>query len=152
MKVALFLFILSFNYTASNAREMNNISRYSIETKFSDSSKAVRLYNKGLLFNKNKDFKKAYQSFDRAIALNANFAEAYLGRAVLKYKIASPFGMWDDFSMAIKLKPNFGEAYYERGLIKTFISGKSLSANNDGETDFKKATELGFNRKSSNFR
>lgn len=60
--------------------------------------------------------------------------------------------MWDDFSIAIKLKPNFGEAYYERGLIKTFISGKSLSANNDGETDLKKATELGFNRKSSNFR
>ncbi|MNK43415.1 Tetratricopeptide repeat protein [compost metagenome] len=150
MKVTIFLFILSFNYIVSNAREINNISTYSIEAKFSDSSKAVRLYNKGLLFNKNKDFKNAYQCFDRAIALKANFAEAYLGRAVLKYKISSPVGMWDDFLMAIKLRPNFGEAYYERGIIKTFISGRT--PNNDGETDFKKATELGFNRELSNFR
>lgn len=85
-----------------------------------------------MLFNKNKDFRNAYQCFDRAIALKANFAEAYLGRAVLKYKISSPVGMWDDFLMAIKLRPNFGEAYYERGLIKTFISGRT--PNNDGDT------------------
>lgn len=86
MKVVILLSILSFNYIASNAWEINNISGYSIETKFSDSSKAVRLYNKGLLFNKNRDFKNAYRCFDKVIALNTNFAEAYLGRAVLKWQ------------------------------------------------------------------
>ena len=56
--------------------------------------------------------------FDRAIAINPNFAEAYYHRGTAKGNKGDYDGAIADFDRAIAINPNDAEAYVNRGAIK----------------------------------
>jgi tetratricopeptide (TPR) repeat protein/V8-like Glu-specific endopeptidase len=74
-----------------------------------------------LAYQKNEygNYPGALANYDRAIALNPNYAEAYNNRGNLKYeKLNNPQGALADYNRAIALNPNLAEAYYSRGNLK----------------------------------
>ncbi|WP_310481974.1 tetratricopeptide repeat protein [Chamaesiphon sp. VAR_48_metabat_403] len=54
----------------------------------------------------------AQLSFDRAIKLNPNLAEAYYNRGAVRYELGDKHGTISDLDRAIEINPNLAEAYY----------------------------------------
>jgi V8-like Glu-specific endopeptidase len=66
-----------------------------------------------------KDFQGALADFDRAIALNSNYAKFYFYRGILKHNNLKDFqGALADFDRAILLNPKSAQGYYYRGDLK----------------------------------
>lgn len=82
----------------------------------------------------NKQYLPAKESFEAAVRLGPNLAEAYLfrGRVQLDRDAAE-----QDYSKAIELKPDYAEAFYQRGL------NRDLNQNKAGAMkDYNRAIEL----------
>jgi tetratricopeptide (TPR) repeat protein len=71
-------------------------------------------YYLGQCYLQVEDYLKARGAFDRAIEWNANFAPAYLGRALARVGLNPNDAIADDINRAIQLDPNYGEAYLAR--------------------------------------
>ncbi len=84
-------------------------------------------------------FQKAIDDCDKAISLDANFADAYY----LKGVVAQYQGAWEKgieaFSQCVKIDPDRAEAYHRRGEIYDHIGDYMNSS-----VDFKKAGDLGY--------
>jgi tetratricopeptide (TPR) repeat protein len=66
-----------------------------------------------------QNYHGALADYDRVIALNPNFAEAYNNRGILKYeRFNDPQGALADYNKSISLKPNYVLAHYNRALLK----------------------------------
>jgi tetratricopeptide (TPR) repeat protein/V8-like Glu-specific endopeptidase len=69
--------------------------------------------------NEKGDYQGALADFDRAIALQPDYAEAYNNRGILKYeKLNDPQGALADYNRVIVLQPNNALAYNNRGNLK----------------------------------
>ncbi|HYG79316.1 MAG TPA: tetratricopeptide repeat protein [Pyrinomonadaceae bacterium] len=81
-----------------------------------------------------KDYLRAKESFERAVELNPNSAEAHCFRGMVQLDDEKAAA---DFTKAIELKPDYAEAYYRRGLGRD-LGGKDQAA----IEDYSKAIEL----------
>ncbi len=72
-----------------------------------------------------KDSYKAIRLYDKAIALNPNFLEAYGNRGILKAKTGDHAGALADYDKVIELKPNDARTYYNRGNLKKQMGNRS---------------------------
>jgi tetratricopeptide (TPR) repeat protein/V8-like Glu-specific endopeptidase len=69
--------------------------------------------------NEQSNYQGALADYDRAIALNPNYAAAYNNRGNLKYqKLNNPQGALADYDRVIALNPNYAGAYNNRGNLK----------------------------------
>jgi len=70
--------------------------------------------------------KESITYYSEAIRIKPYFAEAYVSRGLVKYRLRDKkadfsYDNWEaisDFSEAIRINPNFAEAYFNRGLAK----------------------------------
>ena len=85
------------------------------------------------------NYQEAVASYDRAIAQNPNFMEAYYVRGVAYNNMADPNRAIQDLDRAIAMDGKFAGAYYHRGLAlkKMGIPDKALE-------DHKTSARLGF--------
>jgi tetratricopeptide (TPR) repeat protein len=133
---------------------------------------AKELYNAANEKFDQMKFKEAIELYNKAIALDKNYTEAYYNRGIAKGNNKDGKGALADYSKAIEIDPKFAPAYNNRGLMKKSqldYKGALLDYNNaiandtlfaaaylnrgslhvimgkkdDGCMDFKKALELG---------
>jgi tetratricopeptide (TPR) repeat protein len=65
------------------------------------------------------DYAGALNDYSQAISLNANFANAYLNRGLLKQeKLNDPQGAFTDYNLAIAVDPKLALAYNNRGWLR----------------------------------
>lgn len=77
---------------------------------------AEQFIKQGVEFHSENKFKKAIESFNKAIGINSNCAEAYYnrGNVNISYNFSEAI---EDYTKAIELNPKYCEAYYSRGLL-----------------------------------
>lgn len=80
---------------------------------------AVRLYNDGVTFLVSRDFRRAQQKFEAALALDEGLAEAHNNLAFAlrmqgRQNFAASLAHYD---RAIELKPGLAQAYMYRGVL-----------------------------------
>jgi len=79
---------------------------------------------------------EAIQEFDKAIALNPNYAYLYVSRGMAKINNDKSSAL-EDVNQAIRLAPHYSYAYEQRGLIK-----KEQGKKTEAIKDLQKAIEL----------
>jgi tetratricopeptide (TPR) repeat protein len=62
-----------------------------------------------------KDYENAIRSYDRAIEINPNYAEAYLNRGIAYRNLKDYQNAIRSYDRAIEINPNDAEAYFNRG-------------------------------------
>ena len=101
---------------------------------------AVNEFAKGNEFSFRKDYEQALASYDRAISLNPQLAEAYNNRGVIRYELEQFSAAIEDYTQAIKLKSNYVDALNNRGNACAAV-GQLQNA----ERDFRAALKLNDN-------
>jgi Tfp pilus assembly protein PilF/S1-C subfamily serine protease len=71
----------------------------------------------GLQKERQNDYRGALIEYDRAIALDPRYADAYVGRGFAKSKLGENSSAIGDFSTAIALNPKSARAYQNRGTM-----------------------------------
>lgn len=95
--------------------------------------------NRGNAYYNLGNFTQAIKDFNKAIELNPNNAATYSNRGNA-YRDTGNFGpALNDFNRSIALNPNDAAAYWNRGALY----GQQLKNYRQGETDIKKAAQLG---------
>jgi tetratricopeptide (TPR) repeat protein len=80
---------------------------------------AYGFFLRGYLQGQNKNYSAELSDYNRAIALNPNYLEVYMVRAVLKQAfLGDTPGALADYNQAIAIDGNYGEAYQNRGALK----------------------------------
>ena len=74
-------------------------------------------YNLGTVFQELKRLDDALASYDKAIALEPNFADAFCNRSTVLQELKRLEDALASFDRAISLKPDSAEAFYNRGTI-----------------------------------
>lgn len=97
----------------------------------------VAYNNRGVAYWEKGDHDHALRDFDKAIALNPDYAEAYNNRGVAYRKKDEHARAIQDYNKAIDLKPDYAEAYQNRGLA--YVRQGEFAR---GIQDFDKAIEL----------
>ncbi|NJR21813.1 MAG: serine protease [Richelia sp. CSU_2_1] len=70
------------------------------------------------------DYRGAIADFDRAIALNPNYFEAYNDRGWARYELGDKQGAIADYDRTLKINPNFALAYNNRGIARSDLGDK----------------------------
>ena len=70
---------------------------------------------KGNDFAAKKNFSQAMTAYDTAIRLDAQFAEAYNNRGIVKYELGQFSAAIEDYTLAVHIKPNYADALNNRG-------------------------------------
>jgi tetratricopeptide (TPR) repeat protein len=105
-------------------------------------SQTAKEYNKmGLSKAIHVDHTGAILDYNKAIAIDPNYALAYYNRGFSKSVLEDERGAILDYTKAIEINPNYIDAYYNRAWSKI-----SLSQTESACLDFSKAGELGFKR------
>ena len=86
---------------------------------------------------KRGEYEKAVKTYDRAIALDPDFADAYYNRGVAKIRLKEFREAIEDFDKAITLKPDDIFCYFNRGVAKD-----QLKEFREAIEDFDKAIDL----------
>ena len=74
-------------------------------------------YLAGERFYKDGNYGDAITEYDRAISLNASFAEAYVSRGNARRRTGDYDRAFEDYNRAIALKVNYAEVYNYRGYL-----------------------------------
>ena len=93
---------------------------------------AKSYYQQGVEQLNNTKYDLAIASFDEAIKIDPEYADAYLQRAKARQNNQRDLtGAMKDIEKALELNPSFGEAYYERALIRNAQSLTSADKNRE---------------------
>jgi tetratricopeptide (TPR) repeat protein/S1-C subfamily serine protease len=98
---------------------------------------AYAYYNRGILKSKLEQKQAAITDFDRAIALNPNYAQAYMLRGIEKFELEQKQAAITDFDWAIIINPNYALAYYNRGNVRYYLGQKQAAI-----TDYDRAIAI----------
>ncbi len=98
---------------------------------------ALEAFDAGERLLRTARYSQAIVSFDRAIALQSDYAEAYLMRGRANISLARPLVAIPDFTTAIELHPREPQAYLDRGSAQV-----SLQSWKEALEDFNRAIEL----------
>jgi len=93
-------------------------------------------YYIGEVYRLQGSFVLALDEYQKAFKKDANFAPAFLGRALVKLALDPQAHVTDDLNEAIRLDPHYAEAYLQRG--KYLLSSNPTAA----EADFKAAIAI----------
>ena len=139
--IGIFLIILVISQSlvgcATNDREIETQKDREIEAQkyFEQADTAWKVYKIDL----------AFEYYNRAIELNPNLADAYIGRSVL-YAFASGGGesnkAWQDCERALQLNPNSARAYRLRSYLNYHSSHNETNKLNQALADVNKAIEI----------
>jgi tetratricopeptide (TPR) repeat protein len=101
---------------------------------------ADELYRKGMDLAARNAYAEAIQVFSKTVALDRNFARAYLERGRMYFAMNPSFctEALADFTTALTLTPEDPAPYYERGLLNAF-----LLQNEQARADMETAAGLG---------
>jgi serine/threonine protein kinase/Flp pilus assembly protein TadD len=83
------------------------------------------------------DKKDTITDLNKAIELNPEFADAYIGRSMVRYALNDKQGAIADVNKVIELNPELAEAYVIRGLVRLSFDDKQGTL-----TDTNKAIEI----------
>ena len=89
---------------------------------------ATAHYNRALAYHAKRELDLATADYDRAIALNPEFAEAYNGRGKAYFHKGHNDRAMLDLDRAIELDPAYAEAYANRGLVEGWQGKKERAA------------------------
>lgn len=95
-------------------------------------------FNKGALVSTYGNNKAAVQYFQKAIALDPNFSEAYFSQGISYGQLGEYAKAVAQINTALKMQPQNGMYYYGRGRVYLLWGDKAKAME-----DFKKAAELG---------
>ena len=93
--------------------------------------------SRGLMKEKKKDFKEACKDYNKAIEINAEYANAFNNRGNMKSKLEDHSGALSDYDRAVALNIRFVEAYCNRGIVKHNLGDLS-----EAIKDFDRSIEL----------
>jgi tetratricopeptide (TPR) repeat protein len=91
----------------------------------------------GIIFLKEKNFKKAIDLINKSINLNKNNYSAFNNLSICHSNLGNHDESLKNYNKAIKLKPNYAEAYNNRGVVL-----KSLGRIDEAIKSYNKAIEL----------
>jgi len=89
---------------------------------------ATAHFNRGLAHHAKREFDLAIADYDRAIALNPEFAEAYNYRGKAYFQKGDHDAAMPDLDRAIALNPEYAGAYANRGLVLGWEGKKERAA------------------------
>ena len=101
----------------------------------------MRYSARGYLHKESGKYRLALRDFDRALDIDAKFADAYNNRADVYLSIKQPEEAVGDLDEAIRLDHKFAIAYVNRSFAWTMM-GRDTEAEEDVET----ATAMGLDR------
>lgn len=114
-----------------------NVSNVSVRSSEKADIEARALFIQGTAKNNVGDHNGAVSDFDCAVALNPNYAEAYVNRSFANLKLCRYEEAIVDCSEAIRLDPNLAIAYKHRGIAYSY-----LDRHEDAVRDVNKAITL----------
>ena len=98
---------------------------------------ALDEFSKGNDFSFRKNFPRALASYDAAIKLDPQLAEAYNNRGIVRYELKQFSAAIEDYTTAIRLKSNYADALINRGNAYA-----ALFQFQNAENDFRAALKL----------
>lgn len=87
-----------------------------INNRMATAQKSVDFNNRGAAEISKRDYPRAIQYYNQAIALNASQPEAYIGQGIAYSELGNNLQAIQQYDKAIQLNSNLAEAYYNRGL------------------------------------
>ena len=136
----IFLIIIPISFAAFERNAVWNDEAQLWDDVVRKSFNKARGYNNlGISYNKKGQHDRAIEDYNKAIAIDPNYAHAYYNRGTVygRDKVQYDRAI-EDFNKAIQLDPNFAQAYYNRGFAY-FLSGNRGRA----ISDLQKACDLG---------
>ena len=109
-----------------------------VGTEATQKSRASAYNNRGSGYIKKGQLDRAIADYDKAIALDPNYAAAYNNRGLIYQKKGEVDRAIADYDKAIKLDPNIAAAYRNRGLVVYNGKGEVDQA----IADFRKVLEI----------
>ena len=77
---------------------------------------AIKNFNEGIYFYNISQYENAIASYDRAIAINPDYPEAWYNRGISLNKLGRYSEAVSSCDKAIAMYPNIADAWYNRGL------------------------------------
>ncbi|GAB6391745.1 MAG: hypothetical protein MdMp014T_1118 [Treponematales bacterium] len=117
------------------------------------SMSAADYHNRGVAYEKQNDYDKAWDNYNQAIKIDPNYAYAYYGRGYMYYQKQDYDKAIADYTQAIRLDSNFtlvynarGNAYYMKGdyarAIVDYEKMLAMDPSHENIKDVKKFLEL----------
>jgi len=114
--------------------EKNKVNLYLLEYGIEELLKADEYYKSGETFFKNKEFKKAAESFEKAIEINPKETPYYENAALSYLQLSEYDKVFEYTDVVISRNKNTGKAYYINGIAHLEIGNNQKSCD-----EFKKA-------------
>ena len=99
----------------NSASETQKVELKKVAAQNNNFFNAVQELEQGNNFYQQKNFSAALESYNRALQLNPQLAEAYNNRGIIFHELNQETSAIQDYSAAIKIKPNFAQALNNRG-------------------------------------
>lgn len=100
----------------NNPNLTNSLDSESFPDLATSETKALDLYNQGMEKTQVGDYQGAIADFDRVIAINPQYVEAYCHRGMAHWDLGNYAKAIADFNLAIKIFPHHADAYNRRGV------------------------------------
>ncbi len=100
-------------------------------------TKAIDYYNRGVVKSSAGHKRKAIADYNRAIALDPRFVDAYINRGNAKAELGRLQSAIADYDLALTLDRQDAHAYYNRGSAKYKLDRQA-----DAMVDFERAGQL----------